>query len=99
MYLCVMLARYLCVSQESERSCICVLWVSSQESERSCICMLGGIEPGKRAVMYLCVRSRGIKPGKWSCICVLWVSSQESERSCICVRGIARKASGHVFVC
>jgi hypothetical protein len=28
-------------SQESERSCICVLWVSSQESERSCICVLG----------------------------------------------------------
>jgi hypothetical protein len=28
-------------SQESERSCICVLGVSSQESERSCICVLG----------------------------------------------------------
>jgi hypothetical protein len=27
--------------QESERSCICVLWVSSQENERSCICVLG----------------------------------------------------------
>ena len=38
---------YLCVrginvpSQESERSCICVLGVSRQESERSCICVLG----------------------------------------------------------
>ena len=60
-------------SQESERSCICVLGVSSQESERSCICVLG-------------VSSQ---ESERSCICVLGVSSQESERSCICVLGVS----------
>ena len=58
-------------SQESERSCICVLGASSQESERSCICVLG-------------VSSQ---ESERSCICVLGVTSQESERSCICVSG------------
>jgi hypothetical protein len=56
-------------SQESERSCICVLEVSSQESERSCICVL----------------EVSSQESERSCICVLEVSSQESERSCICV--------------
>jgi hypothetical protein len=39
MYLCV---RVICTSQESEMSCICVLWVSvpSKDSEMSCICVL-----------------------------------------------------------
>ena len=46
-------------SQESERSCICVLGVSSQESERSCICVLG-------------VSSQ---ESERSCICVLGVSN------------------------
>jgi hypothetical protein len=45
-------------SQESERSCICVLGVPSQESERSCICVLG--VPSQES--------------ERSCICVLRVS-------------------------
>jgi hypothetical protein len=45
-------------SQESERSCICVLGVPSQESERSCICVLG--VPSQES--------------ERSCICVLGVS-------------------------
>ena len=49
-------------SQESERSCICVLGVSSQESERSCICVLEvSSQESERScvleVMYLCVGS------------------------------------------
>ena len=47
MYLCVMYLWLGVSSQESERSCICVLGVSSQESERSCICVLGSIKPGE----------------------------------------------------
>jgi hypothetical protein len=50
---------YVCVrglsSQESRRSCICVLRVI-EESRWSCICVLGVIEPGEQAVMYLCVK-------------------------------------------
>jgi hypothetical protein len=60
-------------SQESERSCICMLGVPSQESERSCICVLG--VPSQES--------------ERSCICMLGVPSQESERSCICMLGIS----------
>ena len=56
-------------TQESERSCICVLEVPRQESERSCICVLE--IPSQKS--------------ERSCICLLEVPSQESERLCICV--------------
>jgi hypothetical protein len=42
---------YMCVrdiSQESERSCICVLGISVRKVSGSCICVL--------EVMYMCVR-------------------------------------------
>ena len=53
-------------SQESERSCICVLGllilpIPSQENERSCICVLG--------LLILPVPSQESE----RCICVLWV--------------------------
>ena len=67
------------ISQESERSCICVLGVSSQEtechracSERPCICVLGVTSHESERP---CI-----------CVCLLGVSSQESEWPCICVR-------------
>jgi hypothetical protein len=83
---------YLCVrginvpSQESERSCICVLKVHfikvpvpSQESERSCICVLG--------VHFIEVPVPS-QESERSCICVLGISMYQD-----------RKVSSHVFVC
>ena len=62
-------------SQDSEMSCIYVLWVSSQDSEMSCICVLG-------------VSSQHIE---MSCICVLWgicTKSGQCDVMYLCVRGI-----------
>ena len=90
---------YLCVrgivpkpvpSQESLRSCICVLGVSlpslnqaRRVSGHVFVCQgyrcQACTKPGKCAVMYLCVRDIVTKP----------VLSQQSERSCICVLGIS----------
>jgi hypothetical protein len=69
-------------SQESERSCICVLKVS--ESERSCICVLE-VSSQESERSCICVLEVSSQESERSCICVLEVSSQESERSFICV--------------
>ena len=55
---------YMCVrgiSQESDRSCICVLGVSVRKVT------------GHVYVMYMCVRGIS-QESDWSCICVLGVS-------------------------
>ena len=87
MYLCVMdIVTKSILSQESERSCICVLEGSlpSQESERSWICVLEISLPSlyqARKVnghVFVCYRYRFqacTKPGKWSVmyLCVIGI--------------------------
>ena len=80
MYLCVMGTK-----PGKNRSCICVLWVSSQEiTGHVFVCY--GYQARKEPVMYLCVR--GIKPGK-NPSCTLYVCVKSTKpgknRSCICV--------------
>ena len=84
------------LSQESERSCICVLGVSSQESERSCICVLG-VSSQECERSCICVLGASSQESERSCICVLGVSSQESERSCICVLGVSILSLSEIF--
>ena len=92
-------------TQESERSCICVLGVSlpslhqpRKVSGHVYVCWgyryQACTKPGKWVVMYMCVGGIATQPApsqesEWSCICVLGVSNQESEWSCICALGVS----------
>ena len=63
-------------SQESERSCICVLGVSSQESERSCICVLevSSQESERSCICVLGYQARKVSGNVYVYMCINFVS-------------------------
>jgi hypothetical protein len=68
-------------SQESERSCICVLEVSSQESERSCICVLE-VSSQESERSCICVLKVSILPFFYNFSIVFWNCSDSMAFLC-----------------